>query len=232
MIPQLLNPMLAAIDVGTLVTTAVIVVTLIGWVINFVNAQAKPPAPNRGARPQRPRSERIQSEIEQFMREQAGKKSPAAETPKPRAPEPVRPTQRRPTRVQQTRQARPQTRPEPPPEAPLPKPGASFADRKQIGSGGLGQSVREHVRSAMTERVQAETSQHLSHQVDELVKQHLGAFTAETRPTPAVPQTIARSANEFLQLLKSLEGVRQAMILNEILQPPPGRRRHRDHGPV
>jgi len=217
--------------IGTLITTAFIVITLIGWIINYVNSQAKPPAPNRGGRAPRPRSERIQAEIEQFMRDQSGKKPAMAEPARARPVEPVRPTPRRSGRTTQSaKPVRAPAVPQPEADSPLPKPGAAFLDRKHVGTDGLGQSVREHVRSTMTERVQAGASQHLRHEVDASVKEHLGAFTAEGKPRPALTgPPIGLTAMEVLSQLKTTDGVRRAIILNEILLPPPGRRR-RGHG--
>lgn len=210
--------------VGQAITVAFVVISLIGWIINLVNAQAKPTAPNRGNKPGRPRSERVQSEIEQFMRDQAEKRKSGEQQPE-RRPEPKRQPQRRtpaqPARSQSARAQRAPQRVAPAPEPKPSRPGESIAERKSVVSGDLGKGLRDHVRSTMQERVQAGTAQHLSHSVDQSVSQHLGAFSAQAPKAAANPPVAASlAASDILALLRTREGMKQAFILNEILQRP------------
>lgn len=234
---------LAADVVGTAITVAFVVITFIGWIINLVNSQAKPPAPNRGNRPARPRSERVQAEIEQFMREQAKNLQRSDETaPRPaeaRKVEPKKPAPRR-TAQPQNRPPKPVAKsPRPPLRAPappletrpaqeprLPRPGEGITERQSVGSKDLGQRVREHVHSTMQERVQSSASRYLTvGDVNSSVSQHLGTFSAERKQDSATSQLLA--ADRILELLRTREGVRQAFILNEILQRPKFGRRPR-----
>jgi hypothetical protein len=240
------TPVLAA-GLETLVGVAFVVISLISWLTNYLNARAKPNGPNnRAARPQRPRSERIQSEIEQFMREQVRRQegeAPAAQRPQPQAQPEPRPAA--PVRQQ------PQRRPQPAPRGPAPrpvarkpaeplqrqpinqsgqqpptvKPGEEISHRKSITSQGLGQGVREHLKSAMVERVQAEAQVYLGTGVSSEVKRHLGTFAAASE-TASAP--IAASAAQALAAdLRSREGMRRALIAQMILEKPIALRRGR-----
>jgi hypothetical protein len=206
--------------VGQAITVAFVVISLIGWIINLVNAQAKPTAPNRGNKPGRPRSERVQSEIEQFMRDQAEKRKGGEERPRP--PEPKRQAPRRTAPQPARTQRQPQRVAPAPPPAPKPtRPGESIAERKSVGSGNLGKGLRDHVRATMQERVQSGASQHLTHSVDQSVSQHLGTFSGQaTKVESAAPESKALDASDILALLRTREGMKQAFILNEILQRP------------
>jgi hypothetical protein len=83
----------------------------------------------------------------------------------------------------------------------------------------------------MDERVAAQTSQHLPHAVDQAVAQHLGVFAADTSSTTgsgstSTSRTAARiPAVALLQALRSPGGVRQAVMMQEILQRPLALRR-------
>jgi hypothetical protein len=217
----MIQPQLVLADaVGQAITVAFVVISLIGWIINLVNAQAKPAAPNRGNKPARPRSERVQSEIEQFMRDQAERRKGAEQQPQARPPEPKRPAPRR-TAPQPARAQRQPQRVAPAPEPKPARPGESIAERKSIGSRDLGKGLREHVRTTMQERVQSGASQHLTHSIDQSVSQHLGTFSGQASKAEAAPhETRILAAGDILALLRTREGMRQAFILNEILQRP------------
>ena len=196
------------------IVVAFIVISFIGWVINQVNAQNKPPA--RRGRPQRG-NRRVQEEIDDFLREATGNRKPGgrvlsadeieivdesqARRPPPRRPAPTRPS---------TRQ----------------KPGSNVSNRHLSGHEELGSSVRDHVRTHMDERVSAGAEEHLAHDVDQHVSQHLGAFSA------GMPTSSGRTAQSetrrrrnprttaLLAALRTPVGVRNAVLMQEILGRP------------
>jgi hypothetical protein len=235
-----------AANLETLIGVAFVVISLISGLMNYLNSKAKPNAPNNrgGARPVRPRSERIQSEIEQFMREQVrrqeGDAPPAAERPQPK-PEP-RPAPQ--AKQLPQRRAPAQRGPAPRPvarktetsqrqainqssqQSPTVRPGEEISHRKSITSEGLGQGVREHLKTAMVERVQAETQVHLGQGVSAEVSRHLGSFAAAT--PPAGTPVVATPAQALVADVRSRDGMRRALIAQMILERPAALRRGRE----
>jgi len=249
-------PLVLAANVETLIGVAFVVISIISGLTNYLNTRAKPNAPvNRGARPVRPRSERIQSEIEQFMREQVRRQEgdaspPASPRPQPeqrqippqkqpqrrpqapRGPSP-RPPARKPTESRQ-RQPLPQSYP----QGPAAPPRDDISQRKSIASEGLGQSLRDHLKTAMTERVQAEAQAHLTSSVSAGVTRHLGTssvfvcFTCYfcTFGTPSAvspPLPVAEPGRLQAAELRTPEGIRRALIAQVVLERPAALRRRR-----
>ncbi|MBX3442833.1 MAG: hypothetical protein KF774_10525 [Planctomyces sp.] len=203
---------------GTLLTVAFIVITIIGWIINAVNAQAKPQAQNRGSRQATPRSERVQSEIDQFLRDQGSRRASQTATQTPsRAETPARSSgpRRAPARPQPAPQARRSSRAPAQSQQPAPQP--ERAPRRAVANETLGQAIGQHVREAMQDRVSAEVQQHLQHAVDASVSQHLGAIGAQ--PASAQP-TSAALLRSLMTDLRSPEGFRKAFVMKEILDRP------------
>jgi hypothetical protein len=237
-------PLVLAANLETLIGVAFVVISLISGLMNYLNSRAKPNGPNnRPGRPVRPRSERIQSEIEQFMREQVRKQdgdAPAAARPQPEPrPEPrqVPPAKQLPQR----RPAAPRG-PAPRPAARKPavplqrqpinqssqqpatvRPGEEFSHRKSITSEGLGQGLREHLKTAMTERVQAEAQVHLGSGMSAEVTRHLGTFGGAALSPSASP--VMSPAQLLAADLRSREGMRRALVAQLILERPMARRR-------
>ena len=78
----------------------------------------------------------------------------------------------------------------------------------------------------MDERVAAQASQNLPHAVDQAVSQHLGVFAADMSSASGPGRTQARiPAAALLLALRSPDGVRQAVMMQEILQRPRALRR-------
>jgi len=218
------HPVLA--DATQLIGVAVVVITFIGWMINLVNAQAKPGRNPRVNRPPRPRSERIQSEIEQFMREQTAKRSPRADEPAARRPTPPTPRPTPPRRVPPRRPVitpptQPPTAASPPQRKQL---GSEISERTLAGTRPLGDGLNDHVRSTMTERVRNQAENYLSHSVDAAVAKNLGVFSGALPPAGAASTTPNLSA-EILSDLRSGKGIQRMLIMVEILQKPVALRR-------
>ncbi len=238
--PQLL----AAGGLDTLIGVAFVVISIISWLMNYLNSQAKakPNPPKPGAKPVRPRSERIQAEIEQFMREQARRPegeqpvradvekrppaprpAPAPNRPTPRGPAPRGPAARPASRKQSA--AQPPRINESSQSPPSHRPGEDIAHRRSVGSENLGQSLREHVKATMVERVQSEAQAHLKHSVLAEATQHLGAFpTSGGTPASAPPDPVISS---LASDLRSREGMQKALLMQMIMERPSLRRRRR-----
>jgi hypothetical protein len=235
-----LNLLLAA-NVETLIGVAFVVISLISGLLNYISSKAKPNPPNRGAgnRPAKPRSERIQSEIEQFMREQVrrqdgqeaaqrpaeARQQPARPVPQPRKPQERKPQQRPPARraPEPATQRRPMN--ESSQRSPASRPGEEISHRKSVGSENLGQSLREHVKATMVERVQSGAEAHLGHQVSAEVTRHLGVFSGGP---PSGPSTEPLTPGQSIAFeLRSREGLRRALVAQMILERPRSLRRER-----
>ncbi|QDT54887.1 hypothetical protein Pan44_29260 [Caulifigura coniformis] len=233
-------PIVLAANLETLIGVAFLVISLISWMTNYLNARAKPNAPNRGGRPVRPRSERIQSEIEQFMREQVRQKDGDAPTAARPQPEPARPAPAK--TLPQRRPATPRGPAARKPAEPLQRqpinqssqspasirPGDDISHRRSVATEGLGQGLRDHLKSAMVERVQSESQSHLRSGVAAEVTRHLGIFGAAT--PPAGVQAGRAPEQSLIADLQSRDGMRRALIAQMILERPTARRRGRFSG--
>ncbi len=236
-------PVLAA-NLETLIGVAFVVISLISGLMNYLNSRAAPNGQNRpggggpAGRPARPRSERIQSEIEQFMREQVRRQDADVAPPRPQPERPPAPQRQTPRRQNPQRgpAPRPANRKSPPPARPQPinqsgqssplvRPGQDISHRKSVSSGGLGESLRDHLQSTMVERVQSGAQSHLGQNVSNEVTRHLGIFTGGISPQPSTAGASAPSANEIANELRSREGMRKALIAQIILERPPSLRR-------
>lgn len=219
-------------DIGGVFAVIFLLISFIGWIINMINAQNPPPAPNRGPqRRPRARDRKVQNEIEQFLQEAMGSKQAARDevppdeievvevAPQRRAPPPRR--QPRPTPQLQTRQ----------------RPAAEQASTERIRPGSgvtkrefspstLGAGVAAHVKDHMRERVGQQTTQHLPHAVDQTVTQHLGEFLASPRDTRGGVGPVIRAGTSvpdptgLITELKQPGGMRKAIVLQEILARP------------
>lgn len=213
------TPVFAA-DFGPLIGLAVLVISILSWIVNIIkSASAEAPKPAEGRRPER-RPDKLRSEIEEFLEEltKPGQTRPPKE-PRPTAPS--GPSPRRPSNKQQ----RP---PQPPAKkaksAPAPakaeRPGSTLSGR-HLETPALGSNVREHVSTHMAaDRVIAAAEQDLGHRIDAAVQHDLGA------PTATSVTTTSRPPHPLLVALRSPGGVRQAVLLHEILQRPKALRRN------
>jgi hypothetical protein len=228
-----MQPILA--DAGTYITLIFVILGFLGWIMNLTSNKNAPP-PAAPARPRQPvqgrpqnRDERIQSEIDIFLQEVGGRK------PRPRTveappgaieieeppPRPVRRPAERPVRRPVAEPVR-TTAPAAPVVAP-PRP------EHRIGSSDLGTTIREQVaRHIDTTRVDPSTKQHLSSVVERAVEHHLGTLGQKEAAQLAAAVEVAAKAPEGLHpvvgLLRDPKGVRNAILISEVLGPPRGRR--------
>lgn len=227
--------LLAAVDPGAIIAIIFGLISFIGWIVNQVNsAQKAPPPPRKRA----PRDRSIQDEIDKFLSEREGVPAEQRnrETPIPRKPPEPRPQPpRKAPAPAQTPRPIQQQKPRPKgngnggnrsqPKSPQPgrtvadAPAATISNRGPV----LGAQVTQHLAEAMAPRIGQAVQQDLPHAVQQSVDKHLG----KTRTLSGRPGAEAGigSAALIVAMLKKPESVRAAIILNEILAPPPSLRR-------
>lgn len=218
-------------------------VTFISWVINLFTAnQAKQKVQRRG-NGEGQRAE-VQQELDRFLRQNdaASAPPPPRDQAEPRRPPP--PAGRKPRQEQvgagggnAGNQGKRREKQQPqggtgkragdskknrqqPPRTQQPQP--PVAEAAAVPSRPGEQLSARHVQSSIGASVQRD----LPHQVDLAVSSHLGNFNAEgttSQGQQARADTTSRRvapAAALVQLLRSPEGVRQAVLLNEILKRP------------
>ena len=233
-------PLLAA-DPGTIIGLIVGALTLLGWILNYANQKQvqQPPVrrPNRPARPQRPADDRLQSEIDVFLEEvRGGRRKLADPHVRPAAAEapvraeravealpPRRPAEQRHLEPKITRHLEPRVGQ----SRVGSRPGPARAERTRL---------RPRTEDAVpVERVEVPIAPPPSphNRVEDGVRSHLGLFTGGDAPAPVpVESTAAPQPGSFAQqvrgLLRQPQGVRQAVLISEILaRPRLGARRRR-----
>jgi hypothetical protein len=206
-------------DIGKIIAVAIPILIGIGSaVIGALQKKAKPPAPAR--RPPRPPGQPAPAgggptpadEVEEFLRRVAqrrGDKAAKAEAARPAAP-----------------RAKPVAPPTPPDAPPRAKP--------------IGADVQQHVEQALDSRKFSERASQLTtvDRADESMSDHvksvfehrIGQFQTETitdeagsvsAETAAAPRVVEPSpAQQLAQLLASPDGMRQAVLLGEVLRRP------------
>jgi len=166
--------------------------------------------------------QKVQSEIDAFLSEVGVR--PSGAPPKTLVAQPGPPPQRR------KKQARPAARKEQPRRHMATK----LSQQQSLGAARhsvvhkVGSGISEHVETFIAEHVTG----HLDHGVDETVqadivqsvKRHLGVRSEEMSALTGNAQVTSLAA-EFRELLQSPEGIRRAIILNEVLRRSPALRR-------
>jgi cell division protein FtsN len=243
-----------------LIFLAFVVITIVGWLVQFINSQNHPPPPNRRRKENDPASGKVRNEIEQFLEEARRSRQglPPKDQPADSGIELVEPPRRPPgeqkgreevwreqtqgrRQPQQQQAAKPvqQQRKQPRKQAKQvaqqPKPAQpKQAQPKQVStlkSSGPG-GVARHVQEQMSDRIGKGVAAHLPHSIDSNVQSHLGKFTADSEDSlgsQGYQQTKirkSRAAGELQQLLRSKQGIRSAILVNEILGRPLSLRRH------
>ena len=182
--------------------------------------------PKQQNAPQENQRSRAQSEIAAFL---SGSAATAQRPPQPQRPpqspqrpmnqqvpqqqaQPQRPKQKQKQKPQRTELADAQ-----PKKTSKPKP------ERTIGSG-----VREHVDSYISDHVKThmgrDVDAHVKKEIDERVKSHLGSQSSQAVEMTGQPVN-EYAASDLLKALKSPEGVRQAILVSEILSRPRALRR-------
>ncbi len=224
---------LADLDFRVIIILIFAVIGFIKWIISQAN-QAKnvPPQQPRAQQPRHAQPQ-LAREIEMFLQEVGDQKKPAQRAQAVEI-EVVsddeirrRRVRRVPVPAQPPRRAEQRT-----PPRKLTRPGGEIEKRERPGSKELGAKLQDHLQKYMqSDRVEREVEKHLSHQVSQSVEQHLGAFTAErgamaAPAAPFVPDASALAIRALVARLRDPQGMRDAILINEILTRPTGRRRH------
>lgn len=237
------QPILAKIDAEFIITAVIAFIGFVSWVVNQLNnAKAKnPPAKPIGQvqrRPAAPRDEKVFEEISVFL-EQAERRPAGQQARKGKPGAQPRPAAGRQAPMGKLKSGTAQSRPPAKPIA-IPEnqsrqahrpPGGDIARRKLSGADKLGSQVRQHVSEMQKSRVEAHVAQDMRSRIASEVKADLGEFSAGAAApgTPASDQsasaTRAVSPQRIAEFLRQPGNMRQAIVLNLILTPPPGLRR-------
>ena len=209
-------PLVLAAGFGNFFLPTILVVAIISWFITYIQDKMPgndPRAPKPGGNPQpKPQGP---TNIEDMLRQLAGDKKvvkpqnqPAQQSEKRQPPQPKRQTQRE----------RPRGKPVPPvPTPPIARAPLSTRQKPPVHDSNLpisnlGTAVASH---HLADRVDKSVQREIVEKVDA----DLGRRTTLTEPAK---QT---QTHPLVKLLRDPNGVRQAILLNEILQPPKSRRR-------
>lgn len=243
-------PRILAAGIGDAISVIILVIAFLGWLLSLIGGKNQAPRGGGGGahRPPRPRDDRISQEIDAFLREVSGSKRPQP-GPQRRPPpdevpiEIVPEEERRPRLAERTRmQARRvqrQASQQPPVSSPRRtgiEAGApattqtqqqrrlsTISGRKTFDSDELGAQIRKHLAQYMDEhRIDEDVQKDLRRAVDESVRQHLGAFSegeAGVEPARSAAGASTRPG-QMIQFLRNPTGIRQAIVLNEVLSPP------------
>lgn len=247
-----LTPILADVDlVVGLIIGLITVVGWIANLASNKN-QKGPPIANRPRPPVRPREEKLQQEINIFLedaaapprRETGGRPAAPVRTGSVGSPQggtafagratAGRPTASRPAANPQGRgpaqssgQGRKSGGGAAGKSSRKPRPGESIAGRPAPLTESLGAGVKQSLSQHMSDRVSQEVQQRLASRVEEKVSADLGTTmtSGASMRAPALPAAVSTTlrADRFAELLRNPANVRQAIVLNLILSPPPGR---------
>lgn len=240
MSPSLSNALLAA-DFEGIGVVIFIIIGIISWIVKLVGQQNQvpPPAPRQPGVPPRPANPNLSREIDVFLQEISGRKKPEepveievvpdSELRRRPARQPVRQTPqppRRPLQRQQRQAAQQPARQKSQP--PRVRPGQEIAERHNIDPSKLGTTLQDHVSQYMgSDRIDQEVQQRLARDVERSVERHLGQFGASSTAADVEMPAINRNetANEIVKMLRNRVGVRQAVLINEVLGKPIGLRK-------
>ena len=232
---------LLAIDISSIVTLIFLVIGIISAIANQSKQNAQAPG-NRGNAAGKAGDDAIRDEIEAFLNEakrqkQRGKRTQddepleIVEIEEPYevmeiedfdSPPPQRSARQRRERRARSREERRQSRRERQPQAQSENRQQRSKRKRQriserhVGSDDLGKGVSQHVESRMHSSLENE---HLAHDVDASVKQHLGEFTAASESKGKRRQGSGVQSS-LAQMLQDKDSVRTAFILQEILNRP------------
>lgn len=224
----LIHP-LAAGGVDVFFTILFAVISIGAAIVNAINSKKEPPRKVAGGRP---KDQKVRQEIDEFLQQQGGRKSRPVEvspddielveeTPRRRPNPVVRPTKT--PKSSQKQAAPPRTKASPPAPQPaqrasaLPTKVSKRGDAPQ-GSQTLGSEIRDHVSSAMAERVVAQAERdlpHLSSSVDQKVREDLGVFSVSGKS-----DTVSSGSSPLMSMLQNPKTARQAFLMSEIMGRP------------
>lgn len=209
-------PPLVLADIGQWIGLGAIVITILSWLVNTIKeAGNKPPMRQR---PAQQGGKDLRSEIEVFLEELTKPQPPKSEAA--RSPSGPTPGKRPPAEPQRAeKKSRKPPRPAAPPSPPPQKPKAARPlSQQHLPASNLGTGVQQHLQQHMAAGgVTAQAEQHAGHRVEAAIMRDLGSGGLTT----AAGTTVATAAvHPIAQALRQPGGMRQAVLLNEILQKP------------
>ena len=196
-------------DIRLIFILVFVVIGIIRAIIKAANGENKV---NQNPQMNPGRSRQVQSEIDDFLSEVGAaphQKQPAAR--RRQRPQKQRPQQRRPQKEQ-----RPQ-RQKPKPAAARQQPSGSLRDRHLKSS--VSDHVTEYISDHVEEHIDSEVDDWVEVDIVENVEDNLGDRREEMPALTRNPVKVT-PANSILDVLRSPEGVRQAILVNEVLSRP------------
>ncbi len=220
-----MNIELLAVGLEEIIGLIVVVLTILGSLVNFLSGKNQPqqPRPQQRRPPQQPmRGDKISNEIEVFLQEVTGRKPPQrpAERPVPRQVSPPE----QPPAPRRVVAPRPAATPKPAPERKVlqpvaTQPSTSLSDRIPPGSQDLGSSVRTHINEYMDpKRLEKQVAADMRDTVAATVQAHLGQFSGDELTGVRKEKSKVQKMHPLVALLRNPDGVRQAILIKEVLE--------------
>ncbi|HIE97292.1 MAG TPA: hypothetical protein EYG03_22170 [Planctomycetes bacterium] len=175
------------------------------------------------------RKQRVQSEIEAFLSEVSGNKQPRkSDSGDAQLEQRRRQQQQRKAEAKRRQREEQQRQKQKAEKRRRVEPQASTSKSRRKGERKVGSGVATHVDKYISQHV----SEHINHDVDEYVdativdsvEDHLGSRSLEM-PTMATSKKSSAAATSIAKMLRNPQGVRNAIIVNEILSRPRALRR-------
>ncbi|MFQ5731655.1 MAG: hypothetical protein ACE5KM_06855 [Planctomycetaceae bacterium] len=185
-----------AVDPGTIITLVIVVISFIGWIINLVNEKSKQNAP-RPAPPRRGvRDDRFEQDIDVFLQQVGGRRAAWQDE----VAVEVVPESELLERQAEERRGRK----------------LSSIEDRHVETSRLGEGVRSHVETHMRGALDAPGKRDAGSRIEAVVEADFGkSIAAQAEPPPR--QRAAVEPDEIVRMLRDPEGVRKAIILNEVL---------------
>jgi hypothetical protein len=207
--PPTSDPTFAAVDVGTIITLAIILISFIGWIFNLVSEKAKQPPrrPEVNANPQHGGRDRFQQEIDKFLQQVGGRPAAAPARPAPKddflievVPEDEL--------LQRQREERRRKK-------------LSEIEDRHVQTSQLGEGLRSQVDSRMHGSLDQKVRLDVGDRIAAVVEADFGESKTDLVAPVVGPASV--KPHEIVQLLRDRDGVRKAIIVNEILKRRPRR---------
>lgn len=218
-----MNPIIPvlAIDPGAIVGLIVLVLSVLGWLVNLIKGEDN--APKARPRPGNATGKDLRSEIQDFLDELSGGRKPARPNRPAREEEviileedepvqkPVRPAKQQKQRKKEKVAATPTA------AAPSSRP-LSQVQQQHLQTSNLGSGVQQHLAAHMAAgQVTAQAESFIGHRVEQAVEKDIGTASLAAGAVPGLSKPKLHPALAFLARPGS---IRDAIVLNEILQPP------------
>jgi hypothetical protein len=204
------EPTLAALNVGQIIGLIIFTISVLSWFVNLVQGNQQNQAPRPKNRPRDP----AQSELEKFLQEVVGTKN----QPEKKRPAPPVPQQKPPRAASDKKGGKAKSQqPRPAAAATATQRPGERAAATHLQTSALGQGIRSHLHEHMEpNRIGAAVQRDIT-----------SAVRDDLRPD-ATSDALNRAGNihPLAKALRDPQGVRQAILLNEILSRPKSLRRN------